>query len=280
MFFVCEMLNFVADQNFFELLGATLILSIARTSPLIFVNPIFSRHQFQSGFLQMSIIIAISAPIFPTVFIQLNAYGIPTPFLLVVLVLKEIVIGLVIAILLSVPFWAVDSAGKIIENAVGFSPASEGEISGSIGNLFLTFAFVLLFFTGLYYELILDPIYKSIIVWPPFAAFPSSSDTILLDLVEVLQQISESSFIIALPIVALLLLSDLIAGFVLKYTQAISPSFLMLSLKPLILIILLFPFVTVLLNIVKLEYRELLTVPEVLQEMLPPKEWRWLNGGQ
>lgn len=265
------MLELLAAERQVEMLGYTVFLSVARITPFVLVNPIFSRNQFQTGILQMAIIIALSFPVFPSVFFQLNAYGVPTVAMVTALVAKELIIGLVLTLLLSVPLWAVDEAGKFVEAMVGFNAASEGEISGAVGTLFLMLTFLFLFSADWFYFLFLNPFYQSYEIWPPLASLPVPVETVLFDIVHVLDKVSLTGFLIALPLVALFLLGDMVAGFLLKFTQAINPGFMMSSVKPLLFVLLLVPFISTFMIVVENGLAELVTAIPTMEGLLPPQ---------
>ena len=269
------MLKFLAEEGVMEILGTTLFLSTARLTPFVYINPIFANNQLPPGLLQTSIIIILSLPVFPMVFLYLQAFGVPDIYMVCLLVLKEFMIGTIIALLMSIPFWAVDLAGKFIESTIGFNAAaSEAEISGSFGTMMVSILILFLLSTDWFNEIILATYYKSYEIWPPTAPFPEILDLAMFDIVKILDQVTLTGFLIALPIVALFLLADLVSGFVFKFTQAINPQFMMMSVKPLIFMLLLFPFVSVYMVVAEKQLGKLITVLPATELLIKPQKER------
>lgn len=266
------MLEFLASGKFFEVTGYTLSLSIARVTPLVYIFPLLSRLELQAGFLRTAILIALAGPVFPAVFIQLNEVGSPGPLLAIGLIMKEFVIGMIIAVILSIPFWSADIAGKCVEAMIGMNAAtSEAEISGSIGDLFLVFLAIIFLSTDFFHVLILGTYYKSYEIWPPLAPFPGLFDTALFDTIGILDKIMLTGFLLALPFISIFLLLDLLSGFMLKFTNAINPQFLMMSFKPFFFILLLPPFASAAMMASEQGIAELLTTLPAVEMILAPQ---------
>lgn len=92
------------------------------------------------------------------------------------LVLKEIMIGFLLAYLSGIIFWAVQSAGFLIDNQRGASMASltdplSGQESSPVGSLFFQ-SIVFLFFSGGAFLTFLSAFYSSYVIWPVISPFP------------------------------------------------------------------------------------------------------------
>ncbi len=95
---------------------------------------------------------------------------------LLLLIGKEIILGIVIGFIAAIPFWAVEAAGFLIDNQRGATMASVlnpalGSQSSPVG-LFLTQTLITLFYSGGAFLTLLSALYQSYASWPVTAFFP------------------------------------------------------------------------------------------------------------
>jgi type III secretion protein T len=165
------------------------------------------------------------------------------------MMIKEIVVGLLLGLVLGVPIWSAQFAGDVIDsqrNASGQLPdpsSVEASITGTLMNLTI----IALYFASGGFELTLRTIYDSYRIWPVdrFApVFKAEAGAALLSL---LDRIVSSGFLLAGPLVALMLLSDLSFGLLARTASSMQPFNLAPLVKNLIftlLVLLYFAFLT------------------------------------
>lgn len=99
-----------------------------------------------------------------------------TIYLTAILVLKEAFIGAIIGFCITIPFWALESAGFFIDNQRGASMASalnplSGAETSPMGILFSQ-AFTAIFMISGVFLLLLKSLYISYDAWPVFSFYP------------------------------------------------------------------------------------------------------------
>ncbi len=237
------MLETLAQSRFSELAFLTLVLGSARVLAFVMVTPIFTRFGLQEGLLRSTLLLAFAAPVFPMVYMELAALPTPGPFEIFLLVLKELVIGLILALILGIPLWAVAAAGDIIDMQRGammtemVDPGS-GDQTTPTGSLFFLMAALILVSSGWFTEVLLRSLYDTYTIWPvlePLPAFDPSAAWRILDL---LDRLCRTGVTLAAPLLGAMLLADLALGLVTKYTMQLNAMFLGMSVKQIIYILL------------------------------------------
>ena len=101
----------------------------------------------------------------------------PTIYQTLVIVLKEVFIGSLLGFVITIPFWALESAGFFIDNQRGASMASamnplSGAESSPMGILFSQ-AFTAIFMVSGLFLLLIESLFFSYATWPVFSYFPN-----------------------------------------------------------------------------------------------------------
>ncbi len=259
--------------------NALLTLMLASSRPLAFlmVTPLFTRFGLQAGVIRGAILLAFSAPIMPGIYAQIAAgdpLGVP---LITGLILKELGIGLLLAMILGVPLWAVSAAGDMIDMQRGASMAElvdpgSGDQTTVTGTLFFLIAAYVLVTSGWFTEVLLRSLYGTYAIWPVLAALPPIDPVSGAQALGLLDAIGRIGLTLALPIFGPLLLTELAIALAGKYTQHINVMFLAMSAKQIVFIILLPLYFTALLYYMRAEIKDLGTAYDTLRLFLgtPP----------
>ena len=160
-------------------LGALLpfLLAVAlgtlRWAPALILVPIFAPHAL-SRLARSTIALALALPVVQSLVPAIEAHA-PGPILTICLAAKECAIGIVLATVLSVPFWAIEAAGTCLDyqrgaNPQALDPAASPDAS-PFGTLFKQASCVYLIHAGAL-EAIVAAVYASFAVWPPLAWLP------------------------------------------------------------------------------------------------------------
>ena len=101
----------------------------------------------------------------------------PTIYATLFIVLKEVFIGALLGFVITIPFWALESAGFFIDNQRGASMASamnplSGAESSPMGILFSQ-AFTAIFMVSGLFLLLVKSLFISYSTWPVFSYFPN-----------------------------------------------------------------------------------------------------------
>jgi type III secretion protein T len=195
-----------AIQNL--LTGAT--LALPRIMVCLLLVPLFNTGGQMPRTLRIGIALGLALPVALGVAhgLQGRAALLPVP----ALVLKECVIGLVMGIALAAPFWAVESAGALLDQQRGenagqaVTPFSEGQASvmGSTMKQTLVIWLAVTGGFGLFYELLL----ASFAAWPVLDFAPAFSPAQQAAIVERFGEMARLGVLYAAPFVMVLVVID------------------------------------------------------------------------
>lgn len=169
---------------------------------------------------------------------------------LAALLAKEVALGFGLGLVGSVGFWAVHSAGVVIENQAGLSMASTidplaGEEDSMIGGFLVQVLSVLFLVSGGLLAL-LGVLYESFRVWPVTELAPKIDPQLWLEAtLQALRWMMELALRVAAPFVLLMLMVEVGLGLLGRYAPQFNVTFLALPLKAAVLVILLLVYVSV-----------------------------------
>ena len=265
-----------------EVLLVALALSAARPLAFIMVTPIFTRFGLQSGIIRGALLLAFSAPVFFNLRIELG--GIPPigNFEFVWLIAKEILIGLLLALALGIPLWAVATAGDFIDFQRGAAMAEliepgSGDQTTPTGTLFFLLTALLLASSDWFRDVLLDNLYLTYQHWPVLEPLPALSLEAGAGVLELLDDIARTGLTLSIPILGSMFLTEISLAIAGKYVQQLNIMFLAMGVKQLVYAILLPIYFTSLLFFMRGEIAELVGVIDVLDGFLTPNQ---VEGGE
>lgn len=183
---------------------------LARPMAILSINPVFTRLEL-SNLLKGVIATALVFPMWPQL---VNAMGTQPPSItmLLLVVIKEALIGAAIGLPLGLPFWGLLAVGDIVDQQRGATqgrlndPAGFGDESVT-GTLLLLCGIMILVVQGRL-DVIADTLYSSWSVWKPMEMLPlpgrAAGDLVL----HLLDELERSALSLAMPVILVLLLSD------------------------------------------------------------------------
>lgn len=187
-----------------------LALSLARLVACFAILP-FLGGKLLPGYVRNSILITLMAIVYPIV-----AATAPTePFALrtmVLLLFKEIFLGLLIGFLVGIVFWAAEISGYLIDTQRGASMASVldplyGHSTSPLGTVLLQLVTVLFFASG-GFLIMLEGLFESYQFWPVFQFFPQMKAEGPLFFLGGIDKLMKSALLLASPVLMALFLSD------------------------------------------------------------------------
>ncbi|EHF4936926.1 type III secretion system export apparatus subunit SctT [Enterobacter hormaechei] len=198
--------------------------------------PVLGSKNLGSSLIRNGLIIAFSIPVIP--------FFINTPIVLARtsasewlgfdILLQELVIGAVLGFAVSMAFWALDSAGFIIDTIRGSSMGtvlnpSLGEPTSVMGILFVQL-FITLFFMHGGLNNILQILYTSYAIIPPGAEIKFGSNWATL-IVAIWHPMFSLCLSFVLPAVIVMVLTDLAVGLINRTAQQLNVFFIAMPLK-------------------------------------------------
>lgn len=149
-----------------------------------------------------------------------------------IIIIKECIIGLILAFTLCMPFWVVIGLGEIIDNQRGatisdsIDPVNGGQ--SSILSGFLNFAFGAIFFASGGMQLLLDVMVQSYQILPRGSSLDGTHWGYVGDLLVVLMQ---NSILLAAPVMLVMMIAEMLLGVFARYCPQLNPFSLSLTIK-------------------------------------------------
>lgn len=152
-----------------------------------------------------------------------------------VLMLKEMALGFLFGYMISIPFWAVSSAGFIIDLQRGVLSAQMfsnvlGDQSSPLGDLFVKLSVVLLFTTG-GFLLLIEVLVSSYQIWPVHTFVPNFDMSVVGVILKQFALLFYMAALIAGPIVATMFIVELGSAIISRYVPQLNIFLLLMPIK-------------------------------------------------
>lgn len=218
-----------------------LAVAMARPTGLMAVLPVFTRLG-TTPLLRGGMAFGLSLPAVPQILAALQSQPALDPMAITPFIVKEAFVGLLLGIAFGVPFWAVESAGNIIDFQRGASTASiidpSAEDQSVLGDLF-AMTLIALFVMAGGFDILLGGVYESYRIWPSLEFLPRlSSDAAGLYLT-LLDRIFQIALVIAGPLLIAMFLGELALALISRFAPQLNVFNLGMSVKSLVLVVLL-----------------------------------------
>ncbi len=188
-------------------------LAAARPLGLAMTFPAFTRAEL-GGLLRGGWAIAMALPIMGASTQVMQQLRESHVVFLALLAAKEVLVGALIGFLMGLPFWAIQSVGELVDAQRGITsesaptdPSTKSQASVTAGLLGLTA--LALFVAANGFQTLLSAIYSSYQLWPQTQFLPRLSIDGAMSVMRMVDDLLRYSFLVAAPIVGLLLLIDL-----------------------------------------------------------------------
>jgi type III secretion protein T len=185
-------------------------IALARPTAMLAFHAAFTRAQIV-GLIRGAVAMGLAFPMIPLLSNQMTKSD-PGGISLMLLGIKEAIIGAALGLLLGAPLWALDVAGDIMDAQRG---ATQGRLNDPAGFEDVSISGTMLIMTGIAafivtggLETLADLLYRSWIIWPPLANIPDFNARTPLLLLRLLDQVTQLGLLLALPAVVIMLLTD------------------------------------------------------------------------
>ena len=209
----------------------TLAAATARPLGILVVLPVFTRAEI-GRVVRAAFSVALLLPVFANIHADRVAiFAVADPTLsdgirLVVLALKELAIGVVLGIVLGIPFWSIQAVGEIVDGQRGIAPggiddpSTKSQSSVAAGLLLLTAIVMFVSADGLL--LVSRLLYESYAVWPMATFLPPLSLEGFTGFGTMLDRLFAFGLVVGGPFLILFFLTDLGTGLMSRAAPAIS----------------------------------------------------------
>lgn len=237
---------------------------------LIFV-PIFGFHELK-GVMRYAVVTTLSVVVAPGIqdaliddlsWVKLSG-----------LYAKEALLGLLLGVILGMPFWLFESVGSLFDNQRGalmggqLNPALGADYT-PLGHLLKQSLIVLMIVTGAFMYL-LQVIWDSFLLWPPTQWLPTPEDDAFDLYLGLLSETFKDIVLYALPLVGMLLMIEFGMSILSVYSQKLQAYILAMPLKALAGISFLVVYSPMLFSIADERNQNLLSLKHLLALMFKP----------
>jgi type III secretion protein T len=217
-------------QDLGSLLGA-LALTVPRIAAAFLVLPLLSSASMPA-LVRNSFFVSLAIFIYP---VAASAPALAAPAIWPLIVLKELFIGASLGFLFGAVFWAVSSAGNLIDSKVGSNLAAvldpiQGRDTSITGQLLSQLAAWLFMASGAF-TLFLELLMTSYTIWPVTRMLPPLAPAGRDLMIEQFEAVLATTLMLAAPALVILSLIDLCLGLVNRYAPQLNVFPLTLSIK-------------------------------------------------
>lgn len=210
--------------------------AIARIFPCLLIVPAFSFFTLK-GMVRSAIIVSLSLFLVPALQPAVSALS-EDPYVLLGIAMKEVVIGMFLGILLSLPFWIFESVGALFDNQRG--AMSGGQLNPSLGpdvtiiGHMLQQWFIMLMMLSFGLSLMTQVIWDSYRLWPLESWLPSFTAQGFSYFLDLLAEMFTHIVLFAAPLVLVLMLLDFCVGVLSIYSPQLQATVLTVPLKSIV----------------------------------------------
>ena len=209
------------------------ILASARLGAAMAILPATSSAMI-SGLARRAVTLAFAFVLVPCVMAWMPPGEINAGVVCLVTI-KEAVVGFLIGVFASIPFWVAENVGNLIDNQRGatmgevYSPLSGAQVSTT--GIFLTQIVSTIFYVGGAILVFLSAVYGSFRLVPLFGEWPGLAPDAAAFALDTFDGMMETMFVIASPIVILMFLATIGLGFVNRTAPQLNVFFLSMPVK-------------------------------------------------
>ncbi|MDC5821471.1 type III secretion system export apparatus subunit SctT [Vibrio europaeus] len=258
-------------MNYEDLHQALFVYSLAlpRMMACFIFLPILSKQMLGGTMVRNGVLCSLALFTFPII----NQHALPAEIdglWIMVILGKEILLGLLIGFIAAIPFWAVEASGFLIDNQRGAAMA--GMFNPTLGSqstptaVLLTQTLITLFFSGGGYIAFMYTIFKSYNSWPVIDFFPTVTDAWVTFFYGQFQQMLWLGVLMSAPLVLAMFLSEFGLALISRFAPQLNVFFLAMPIKSAVASVLLIFYLALMMD----HYQDLFPNITLFVELLNP----------
>ena len=225
------------DRELFYALIWSVAIAMSRMTGLMAVLPLMGRSGLQ-GFVRTGVVLALSLPLIPNVADSLVNAPLPPIYLLLSIVLKEIFVGFLLGLVVSLPIFAMQMAGGVLDMQRGAMMANETANTGTeatvLGGFFAMMMITYMLLSGAFLML-LDGYVQSLLIWPPLELLPALPTADAGRIFGFLDTMMGAAILIASPIIIAMLVAEVGLAITTRFAPGINVFILALGIKSIVI---------------------------------------------
>ncbi|ELP2673764.1 SctT family type III secretion system export apparatus subunit VscT [Vibrio parahaemolyticus] len=209
-------------------------LTLPRLMACFIFLPILSKQMLGGAMIRNGVLCSLALFIFPVV----NEQTLPAEtdgLWLIVILGKEVLLGMLIGFVAAIPFWAIEATGFLVDNQRGAAMASM--FNPTLGSqstptaVLLTQTLITLFFSGGGFVAFIYALFKSYTTWPILGFFPMVMDAWVSFFYDQFQQLMWVGVLMSAPLVLAMFLAEFGLALISRFAPQLNVFFLAMPIK-------------------------------------------------
>ncbi|EHK9577347.1 SctT family type III secretion system export apparatus subunit VscT [Vibrio parahaemolyticus] len=209
-------------------------LTLPRLMACFIFLPILSKQMLGGAMIRNGVLCSLALFIFPVV----NEQTLPAEtdgLWLIVILGKEVLLGMLIGFVAAIPFWAIEATGFLVDNQRGAAMASM--FNPTLGSqstptaVLLTQTLITLFFSGGGFVAFIYALFKSYTTWPILGFFPMVTDAWVSFFYDQFQQLMWVGVLMSAPLVLAMFLAEFGLALISRFAPQLNVFFLAMPIK-------------------------------------------------
>ncbi|WP_047513341.1 type III secretion system export apparatus subunit SctT [Vibrio harveyi] len=242
-------------------------LTLPRLMACFIFLPILNKQTLGGTMVRNGVLCSLALFIFP----MINQQDLPaeTDGLWLMLILgKEVLLGLLIGFVAAIPFWAIEAAGFLVDNQRGAAMASM--FNPTLGSqstptaVLLTQTLITLFFSGGGFVAFIYALFNSYASWPVISFFPSVTEEWVHFFYAQFEQLMWLGVLMSAPLVLAMFLAEFGLALISRFAPQLNVFFLAMPIKSAIASVLLIVYLALMMNHFQALFSEIVLFREQL----------------
>ncbi|HCH3862120.1 TPA: SctT family type III secretion system export apparatus subunit VscT [Vibrio parahaemolyticus] len=209
-------------------------LTLPRLMACFIFLPILSKQMLGGAMIRNGVLCSLALFIFPVV----NEQTLPAEtdgLWLIVILGKEVLLGMLIGFVAAIPFWAIEATGFLVDNQRGAAMASM--FNPTLGSqstptaVLLTQTLITLFFSGGGFVAFIYALFKSYTTWPILGFFPMVTDAWVSFFYDQFKQLMWVGVLMSAPLVLAMFLAEFGLALISRFAPQLNVFFLAMPIK-------------------------------------------------
>lgn len=209
-------------------------LTLPRLMACFIFLPILSKQMLGGAMIRNGVLCSLALFIFPVV----NEQTLPAEtdgLWLIVILGKEVLLGMLIGFVAAIPFWAIEATGFLVDNQRGAAMASM--FNPTLGSqstptaVLLTQTLITLFFSGGGFVAFIYALFKSYTTWPILGFFPMVTNAWVGFFYDQFQQLMWLGVLMSAPLVLAMFLAEFGLALISRFAPQLNVFFLAMPIK-------------------------------------------------
>ncbi|ELB2759554.1 type III secretion system export apparatus subunit SctT [Vibrio alginolyticus] len=226
-------------------------LTLPRLMACFIFLPILSKQMLGGTMVRNGVLCSLALFIFP----MINQQSLPAEtdgIWLIMILGKEVLIGLLIGFVAAIPFWAIEAAGFLVDNQRGaamanmFNPTLGSQSTPTA--VLLTQTLITLFFSGGGFVTFIYALFKSYTSWPIVDFFPTVNDAWVSFFYAQFEQLMWLGVLMSAPLVLAMFLAEFGLALISRFAPQLNVFFLAMPIKSAIASVLLIVYLGIMMD--------------------------------